>query len=462
MAAVPRSGGPTGDRARPRVRLVVLNYNGGAMVQRCVEHLEALDWPEDRLEIVVVDNASIDGSPAALAARPRVQLVASPTNTGFPANNLGLRDLDGVDFVGLVNNDAFAEPDYLHALVAALEADPGLGAACPKIVLADRFLDVTLDVPTTTVPGDPRDLGVRISGVEVGGVDVWRRVGFAEGFGHEEAGGPDEPRFRWSAGHAVLRVPVGGPGEPVPSSVRLRLAALAPVKVALDGGAGADPVEVDARPDWYEVALAGEPYDVINNAGSELVRGGWGRDRGFLQPDRGQFDEPQEVFAWCGAGVLFRVDHLRDVGLFDETFFMYYEDVDLAWRGRSRGWRFAYVPTSRLRHVHAATSVEGSDLFQHFVERNRLLLLAKNAPRGLALSAPLAYLRATASYARRDVVLPLLRGRRPDLGLVRRRLRSFLAFVRLLPHALAERRRIRRRQRVHDDAIMGWAVRMSG
>jgi hypothetical protein len=118
------------------------------------------------------------------------------------------------------------------------------------------------------------------------------------------------------------------------------------------------------------------------------------------------------------------------------------------------------VPTSRLRHVHAATSVEGSDLFQHFVERNRLVLLAKNAPRDLALSAPFAFLRSTASYARRDVLRPLLRGRRPQFGLVKRRLRSFGAYLGLLPHAFDERRRIRRRQRVHDDALMGWAVRV--
>ena len=451
-----------GEAPRPLVRLVVLNYNGGAMVQRCVEHLERLEWPADRLEIVVVDNASIDGSPAALAARTRVRLVASPSNTGFPANNLGLRDLDDVDFVGLVNNDAFAEPDYLDGLVAALEADQGLGAACPRIVLADRFVDLTIDAPTSNVPGDPRDLGVRISGVEVDGADVWKRAGFAQGLGHQEAGGGDESQFRWTAGHAVVRVPVGQPGEPTPGTARVRLAALRPVKVVLDAGGGGETVEVGATPSWFDVPIAGEPFDVINNVGSELVEGGWGRDRGFLQPDRGQFDEPQEVFAWCGAGVLFRADHLRDIGLFDERFFMYYEDVDLAWRGRSRGWRFAYVPSSRLRHVHAATSVEGSDMFQHFVERNRLVLLAKNAPRSLAVSAPLAYLGSTASYARRDVLRPLLRGRRPNLGLVRRRLRSFGAYLTLLPYALDERRRIRRRQRVHDDALMGWSVKMGG
>src|SRR3954468_15336337 len=99
------------------VRLVVLNYNGGAFVGRCVEHLLALDWPPDQLEIVVVDNASTDGSTDALAARfPDVRIIRNPRNEGFPANNLGLADLDGVRYAGLVNSDGFVDPGWLRAL----------------------------------------------------------------------------------------------------------------------------------------------------------------------------------------------------------------------------------------------------------------------------------------------------------------------------------------------------------
>ncbi len=53
---------------QPRVRLVVLTYNGRDNLTRCFEHLHGLDWPEDRLELVLVDNASRDGS-ADLVAR---------------------------------------------------------------------------------------------------------------------------------------------------------------------------------------------------------------------------------------------------------------------------------------------------------------------------------------------------------------------------------------------------------
>ena len=91
------------------------------------------------------------------------------------------------------------------------------------------------------------------------------------------------------------------------------------------------------EPAWFDVAATGDGIDVINNVGTELLPGGFGVDRGFLEPDEGQFDEPAEVFGWCGAGVLLRRAYLDDVGLFDEDLFVYYEDLELSWRGTERG-----------------------------------------------------------------------------------------------------------------------------
>src|SRR5690606_31730345 len=106
----------------PRVRAVVLNYNGGDHVVRCVEALRATEYPADRFEIVVVDNASLDGSDAVIADRfPEVRIIPTGANLGFPANNLAMVDLeaDGIDHVALVNNDAFVEPGWLVPLVDA-------------------------------------------------------------------------------------------------------------------------------------------------------------------------------------------------------------------------------------------------------------------------------------------------------------------------------------------------------
>jgi hypothetical protein len=286
---------------------------------------------------------------------------------------------------------------------------------------------------------------------------VWRDAQKVEGFWGQEHGGADEPLFEWTRGDAVVRVPVTGEGD-TKAAVRLRLAAEATKAVTVDAGDGPVTVEVGPTPRWVDVVAVGRPYDVVNNVGSILVEGGYGADRGYLQRDEGQFDEPAEVFAWCGGGVLLRTAYLEDIGIFDERFFLYYEDTDMAWRGRARGWRYRYVPDSRLRHIHAASSGEGSAVFQHYVERNRLLMLVKNAPRGLAAHAAWRYALTTASYARRDVVSPVLRAHRPNTVLLRRRLRSYLAFLRLLPAMLVARRRNRRHQVVDDADLVAWAV----
>src|SRR5690606_7471121 len=134
-------------------------------------------------------------------------------------------------------------------------------------------------------------------------------------------------------------------------------------------------VVVGRTPQWVTVAIPPEPFDVVNNVGSNLFTNGFAGDRGFLEVDRGQYDAPAEVFAWCGGGVLMKRSYLTDVGLLDERLFLYYEDTDLSWRGRLRGWTYWYVPGAELRHRHAQSSGVGSPVFRFHTERNRVIVL---------------------------------------------------------------------------------------
>src|SRR5262249_36194318 len=152
-----------------------------------------------------------------------------------------------------------------------------------------------------------------------------------------------------------------------PKRMAVRLSAEAPRTATLSTGGDTRHVTIEPAPRWIEVDLPVEPHDVINNVGSNLFAGGFGGDRGYLERDEGQYDEPADVFAWCGGSVLLRPAYLTEVGRFDDRFFLYYEDTDLSWRGRLLGWRHRYVPTSVVRHEHAATSSEGSDLFRYYV-----------------------------------------------------------------------------------------------
>ena len=112
-----------------------------------------------------------------------------------------------------------------------------------------------------------------------------------------------------------------------------------------------------------------------------------------------------------------------------------------------------------MRHVHSASSVEGSRLFQHYDERNRLLTLTRNAPRALALREAGRHLLITGSYARRDILVPLVRRRPASVETVQRRIRAYGAYVRLLPEALAGRRHLAARGRLTEEELARWMQR---
>jgi GT2 family glycosyltransferase len=205
-----------------------------------------------------------------------------------------------------------------------------------------------------------------------------------------------------------------------------------------------------------KLVLRDEP-GVLNSAGLLLLRDGRGADRGFRRPDRGQYDRTEEVFGACGASVLLRRSMIDDVGLFDRRFFMYYEDLDLAWRGRLRGWRFLFAPRSVVQHAHCATAGEWSPFFAFHVERNRVLTSLKNAAFFPAFWAVVGGgLRVARAWLR-------LAGRRPP-GLTARHgwslTRALVSVFRLLPGVLCDRYRIRvARRKVPDGAVNRWVRR---
>jgi len=122
----------------------------------------------------------------------------------------------------------------------------------------------------------------------------------------------------------------------------------------------------------------------INSTGLQLLNDGRGSDRGFREKDSGQYDKKEDVFGACGASMLLRKEMLIDIGNFDERLFMYYEDLDLAWRAKLKNWRCVYTPETVVYHIHCGSSGEWSDFFTFHVERNRALISIKNAPFGMA------------------------------------------------------------------------------
>ncbi len=128
---------------------------------------------------------------------------------------------------------------------------------------------------------------------------------------------------------------------------------------------------------------------VLNSTGLAIGPDGSGMDRGWNQRDAGQFDRAFDVFgASAGAG-LYRREVLDSVGLFDEDFFAYYEDLDLAWRIRRRRWHARFAPQSLVHHKFSASFGRGAFLKTYLCERNRIWNLVQNYPwRYMAVGVP--------------------------------------------------------------------------
>jgi GT2 family glycosyltransferase len=322
----------------PVASAIVLNYNGRGYVEEAVRSLLDQDLPG--LEVLVVDNASTDGSGDEVerSFAGRVRLLRAPRNLGFGAgNNLGIREALG-RYLILLNNDAVAEPSFAREMVAAAEADPRVG------MVAARVLD-------------------------------YARRG------------------------------------------------------------------------------------VLDTVGHLLYPDGLNRGRGRLEEDRGQYRDCRTALFPSGAAALYARRMLDDVGLFDETFFLYGDDAELGLRGRVAGWTCALAPQAIAYHHYSRSSGPYSSLKAFYVERNRVLVLFRLFPVSLILVSP-AYtavrlaLQAWGALTGRGAA-----GRLAEessmLHLAAITLRAYASALRALLHIVPKRWRHRDRRRLRTSEFIG-------
>lgn len=328
----------------PDVTVVVVAFRAATRIDACLSALAAQRLGALTMQVVVVDNASDDGTGDLVAElHPWVHLLRSPTNLGFAGgNDLAIASTSS-RWVVLLNDDAVPEPDLVVRLVGVGDASPpDVAAVAASVLLTGTF----------------------------------RRAAPHE-VAHDDA--------------------VHGP----------------------DGTVVPDP-DGDVR--------------LVNSTGNEMRTDGFGVDRGWLR-DAARHAPPADVFGFSGAAAALRRAALDEVGLFDERYFMYYEDTDLSWRLRRAGHRVVHCPDAVVHHRHATSSGEGSAFFEFHDQRNRLLTVVKNASPRLAWTVVARHVMTTASIVLR---------RRQPWSRARTRLHALGSFVGLLPHALRERRRIAR------------------
>ncbi len=248
--------------------VVIVNWNTRDLLRACLRSL-ALSDPTVRFHVIVIDNASDDGSAQMVRVEfPKVELITSATNSGFScANNLALRrfgfgsseassaaEVGSADTINtpryalLLNPDTVVPPNAFRALIDYMDAHPEVGIVGPKLIMPDGKLDLACrrSFPTPEI-------------------SFWRMVGLSKLF----------PKSRW-----------------------------------------------------------------------------FGRYNMTYLPD----DLETEVDAVVGAFMLVRREAISAVGLLDETFWMYGEDLDWAYRIKRAGWKVRYVPRVTVLHVKRAAS----------------------------------------------------------------------------------------------------------
>ncbi|MGA2008941.1 MAG: glycosyltransferase family 2 protein [Solirubrobacteraceae bacterium] len=174
--------------------------------------------------------------------------------------------------------------------------------------------------------------------------------------------------------------------------------------------------------------LSLEHPELVYDAGDILRRDGVCEQRGRSGADDGRYDEAGEIFGACAGAALYRRAVVRAIGGFDERYFAYLEDVDLALRLRLAGWGCRYEPVVAW-HAGEGSSHQLAGGHQRLVERNTLVLVAK--------AFPPAWLPMVL-YRQAGWLAHAARERR-----LRAHLRGALGALPLARHALAQRRRLR-------------------
>lgn len=171
----------------------------------------------------------------------------------------------------------------------------------------------------------------------------------------------------------------------------------------------------------------------------------WGlpHARGRGETDTGKYDKDIWVFGGSGGASIYRVKMLQEIGLFDEDFFAYYEDVDLSFRAQLAGWKVAYVPRAIVYHQIGATSAKVKDFAAYQTLKNLPMLLWKNVPLSLM---PKVWPRFELAYSA-FVFRAITRGQFVAL------FKGILAWGMLWPKKFIQRYRIQQKRKVSIEYI---------
>ncbi len=428
---------------------MTVNYNGKAFLKDLFESLMDLDYPEEKIEIILVDNASSDDSiPYVRKHFPKIRILPSDKNRGYAGgNNLGIKKASH-PYVALINNDTVVDRKWLSQLTDAISAQEKIMAAGSKVLFFFEYVILEL---SGTCP-------FRISKIHTQkeGADAYKKHFAQESIKIKGARLGRDPNgcllYDFDA-HGRICVPVlAGPGE---QSFSFTKETGADIKITHAGQGLAFTKKQDEIHVALGSGLLSERFRLINSAGIEINAGFYSRDRGYEEIDQGQFDKGEDLFGLSGSSLLIDKRLFGQIGYFDETFFTYYEDIDFFYRARLQGAKMRYCPGSIAYHYHCGTGKEWSSSFTYHVLRNRLLMIYKNSPFKAFLKNTLAFY-AAALYHLLGVGKARIRGNRLDRPDIKIRMRLLLELPYFFLIKTPQRFHSRRGRKMEDSLISNW------
>lgn len=254
------------------VAIVIVSWNAKEQTAICLSSLEKLEKTSIHVQVVLVDNASADGTKEYISKKfPQTHIISLDRNLGFTGgNNAGISYAlhNGADYIWLLNNDTIVDRRSVVSILDAFTSDKTIGIAGSKIY-------------------------------------------FAPGFEYHKARyeKKDKGKIFWYAGGII---------------------------------------------DWDNMYCSHRGVDKI---------------------DTGQFDTLVDTAFVTGCSMMVAASVFKKVGVFDDKYYLYLEDVDFCLRARFGGFRVVYEPTSIVWHFNAQSSGgPGSTLHTYYLTRNRLLL----------------------------------------------------------------------------------------
>jgi GT2 family glycosyltransferase len=190
--------------------------------------------------------------------------------------------------------------------------------------------------------------------------------------------------------------------------------------------------------------LLGGDGSHIDSTGDIYTTWGIPYPRGRDEPTSDKYDTDQWIFGASGGASLYRAAMLREIGLFDEDFFAYYEDVDISFRAQLAGWKVRYEPKATVNHTTSSTGSKIPGFFTYQTIKNYPLIFWKNVPTSLL---PMMLPRFTLAHAIFELKGLLTPSRTVPT------IKGILKALSLMPKKLRERKSIQKNRKVTDDYI---------